>query len=454
METGRNFCDPFHRPERSSFMDLMTLAILGIVAFLVLILLGMNIGISLLLVGTIGYALAVSPKAALGLLRSIPASQAGTYALMVIPMFIIMGNFAFHAGLSNGLYNFCNKWLSRLPGNLACGTVAASTGFHVICGSIAATTATMGTIAIPEMRKYGYDDRLATGSVAMGGALGNLIPPSTLLIIYGVVAEQSIGRLFAAGIIPAIILLVLTIITIVIMVTAKPSLAPPPHKTPWSERFKSTIGMIPIIIIFTVVLGGMFSGLFTVNEASALGALTAAIITIVKGRFSWKSFVEIMAKSVETTAMTFLIIIGAAVFCTFLNITGFPEQLANIIAGMDGSKFVIILVMTIIYLILGAVMDELPMMMMTVPIFMPIAVELGFSPIWFGVYVVLCMEMGAIAPPVGLACFILAGIAKDVPLGTIYRGALPYIITILVMIAIITVFPTLATFLPDLIFNQ
>jgi tripartite ATP-independent transporter DctM subunit len=415
--------------------------------------LGMNIGLSLLLVGAIGYAFAVYPGAALGLLRSIPASQAGTYALMVIPMFVIMGNFSYVAGLSNGLYNFCNKWLSRLPGNLACGTVAASTGFHVICGSIAATTATMGTIAVPEMRKYGYDDRLATGSVAMGGALGNLIPPSTLLIVYGVVSEQSIGRLFAAGIIPAIILLALSILTIVIMVTAKPSLAPRPHKTPWIERFKSLKDTIPIVIIFGIVLGGMFSGLFTVNQASALGALTTAIITIVKGRFNWKTFVHVMTRSVQTSAMTFLIIIGAAVFCTFLNITGFPQQLASLISGMNVSAYVVLLLMTVFYLILGAIMDELPMLMMTVPIFLPIITGLGFSPIWFGVYVVLCMEMGAIAPPVGLACFILAGIAKDVSLGTIYRGAVPYIITILVMIAIITFLPGLCTFLPDLIFN-
>lgn len=432
----------------------MTLALIGILVFLVLIMLGMNIGLSLLLVGAVGYAFAVSPMAALGLLRSIPASQAGTYALMVIPMFVIMGNFSYVAGLSNGLYNFCNKWLSRLPGNLACGTVAASTGFHVICGSIAATTATMGTIAVPEMRKYGYDDRLATGSVAMGGALGNLIPPSTLLIVYGVVSEQSIGRLFAAGIIPAIILLALTILTIVIMVTAKPSLAPRPHKTPWIERFKSLKDLIPIVIIFGIVLGGMFSGLFTVNQASALGALTTAIITIVKRKFNWKTFVYVMTKSVQTSAMTFLIIIGAAVFCTFLNITGFPQQLASLISGMNVSVYVVLLLMTVIYLILGAIMDELPMLMMTVPIFLPIIVGLGFDPIWFGVYVVLCMEMGAIAPPVGLACFILAGIAKDVSLGTIYRGALPYIITILVMIAIIIFMPSLCTFLPDLIFNQ
>ena len=432
----------------------MELAVLGIVAFLILIMLGMNIGLSLLLVGAVGYALAISPGAALGLLRTIPASQAGTFALMVIPMFILMGNLAYAAGLSGGLYNACNKWLSRLPGNLACGTMLASAGFGAICGSISATTATMGTIAVPEMRKYGYADRLATGSVAMGGTMGNLIPPSTLMIIYGIVAEQSIGRLFAASIVPGIMTALLAIITIIIMVTAKPSLSPPPQKTPWVERFRSLTGLIPIVIVFGIVLGGMFSGLFTVNQASALGALTAAVILAIKGGFNWKSFTQIMAKTVQTTAMTFLIIIGAAVFCIFLNITGFPTQLASIISGMGVSPFIVLFMMTIIYLILGAIMDELPMLIMTVPIFLPIVLTIGFDPIWFGVYVMLCMAMGAIAPPVGLACFVLAGVVKDVPLATIYRGAVPYLITLLVAIAIIALIPGLCTFLPNILFNR
>ena len=431
----------------------MTLAIIAIVIFLVLILLGMNIGVSLLLVGTVGYALQVNPMAALGLLRSLPASQAGTFALMVIPMFVIMGNFAFVAGLSQGLFNACNKWLSRFPGNLACGTVVASAGFGVICGSIIATTATMGTIAVPEMRKFGYDDRLATGSVAIGGALGNLIPPSTMFILYGVVAEQSIGRLFASGIIPAIILLGLTILTIQIMVFFNKKLAPPPQKTPWPERLKSTVGLLPLVIIFVVVLGGMFSGLFTVNQASALGALSAAVMAIVRGKFNWTTVKKVMSQSVQTTAMIFLIVIGAAVFCTFLNITGFPTKLASLISGSGFSPIAVIAIMTLIYLVLGAIMDELPMMMMTVPIFLPVAMAMGFDPIWFGVYVILCMEMGAIAPPVGIVCFVLAGIVKDVPLSTIYKGAVPYIITIMATIAILVAFPNLATYLPDLFYN-
>jgi len=432
----------------------MELAILGIVAFLVLIMLGMNIGLSLLLIGTIGYAFAVTPGAALGLLRSIPTSQAGTFALMVIPMFVIMGNFAFAAGLSTGLYNACNKWLSRLPGNLACGTMLASAGFGAICGSISATTATMGTIAVPEMRKFGYNDRLATGSVAMGGTMGNLIPPSTLMIIYAIVAEQSIGRLFAASIIPGLMTALLAIFTIIFMVVVKPSLAPPPHKTKWIERFRSLTGLIPIVVVFGIVLGGMFSGLFTVNQASALGALTTIVIFALKGQFTWSAFIQIMSKSIQTTAMTFLIVIGAAIFCIFLNITGFPTLLAAMISGMDVPVFVILILMTVIYLILGALMDELPMMIMTVPLFLPIVISIGFDAIWFGVYVMLCMAMGAIAPPVGLACFVLAGVCKDVPLPTIYRGALPYIVTILIAIAIISFWPDLCTFLPNLLYNR
>jgi tripartite ATP-independent transporter DctM subunit len=303
------------------------------------------------------------------------------------------------------------------------------------------------------MRKYGYSDRLATGSVAMGGTLGVMIPPSTLFVVYGIVAEQSVGRLFAAGILPGIILTILCIFTIVILVKANPKLAPPPQKTPWVERFQSLMGLIPIVILFGIVLGGMFSGLFTVNQSSAIGAAVAAVIAIVKRKLTWKSFLQVMTTSVQTSAMTFLIMIGATVFCTFLNITHFPEKLADMIGGLQTSPYIILLLMTVIYLILGAIMDELPMLLMTVPIFLPIVMELGFDPIWFGVYVVLCMEMGAIAPPVGLTCFILSGIAKDVPLGTIYRGALPFIATIIVAISIITVFPGICTFLPDLLYN-
>ena len=435
-------------------MDMMTLSILAIVAFLVLILLGMNIGLSLLLVGFIGFAIARdNPLAAIGVLQNLPATQASTYALMVLPMFILMGNFAFVAGLSDGLYDVCNKWLSRFPGSLACGTMAASAGFGAVCGSLAGTVATMGTIAIPEMRKYGYQDQFATGAVAMGGTIGAIIPPSTLFVIYGVVAEASVTRLFAAGVVPGILLTVLCVITVLILVKINPSVAPAPTSTPWNVRFKALTGLVPIIILFGVVLGGLFTGYLTINQSAAVGAITAAIICAVKRKLTWKNFVFVLTKSVQTTAMTFLIMVGAAVFCNFLLITGFPRQLASLITGLDMPTYAVIALMTVIYLILGALMDELPMLLMTVPIFLPIVLELGFDPIWFGVYVVLCMEMGAIAPPVGLTCFILAGIAKDIPLVTIYKGAVPYLITLLVCIGIVTVFTPLATWLPDTLYN-
>ncbi len=441
-------------------MTSLTIGILGIVVFLVLIFLGMNIGLALLMVGFGGYAIVVNPTAALALLRTDPSTQASTYSMMVVPLFILMGNLAYYAGLSGGLYDCANKWLNWLPGHLACATVAACAGFGAICGSCAATCATMGTVAVPEMRKYGYNDRLATGSIAMGGTLGILIPPSTPMIIYCImVTEASIGALFIAGIVPGIMMAVLCMATIILQVKMNPSLAPKGERFTWKERIMSLKGIIGVVILFGAVLGGMFSGFVSVNQASALGAFIAVIIMGVnmatRGEFTWKGFWEklklAMWTSIQTFAMTFLIIIGASVFCKFLTITNIPMTVANYIGSLDVSKYLIIALMTVIYLILGMIMDELPMIMLTVPIFWPIAQELGFSAIWFGIYIILSMELGAIAPPVGLNCFIISGVAKDVPLSEIYKGAFPFMITIFVAIAILTVFPDIATFLPELI---
>ena len=440
-------------------MTSLTIGIIGIIVFMVLIFLGMNIGLALLLVGFVGYAAVVNPVAALALLRTDPATQASTYSFMVVPLFILMGNFAYHAGLSGGLYDCANKWLNRLPGSLACATVAACAGFGAICGSCAATCATMGTISIPEMRKYGYNDRLATGSIAMGGTLGILIPPSTPMIIYCImVTEASIGALFIAGILPGILMAVLCMATIIIQVIANPSLAPRGQRYTWRERFKSLRGLIGVVILFGAVLGGMFSGFVSVNQAAAIGAFLALIIMavnmVIRKEFTWKGFYEkfrdAMWTTIRTFAMTFLIIIGASVFCKFLTITKIPMTLANYIGSLNVSRYVIIAFMTVIYLFLGMIMDELPMIMLTVPIFWPIASSLGFSPIWFGIFIIMSMELGAISPPVGLNCFIISGVAKDVPLSTIYKGAVPFMLTVFVGIAIMCAFPQIATFLPSL----
>lgn len=429
------------------------IAALGVVVFLVLILLGMNIGLALLLVGFVGYAVVINPAAAMTVLRTEPFTQGASYAMIVIPLFIMMGNFAFRAGLSTSLYNAANKWLSRVPGNLAAASVAACAGFGAICGSCAATCATMGTIAIPEMRKNNYADTLATGSVAMGGTLGILIPPSTPMVLYCIMAETSIGAVFSAGVLPGIMLAVLCILTIVLIVKMDPTKAPAPWKCSWKERFKSLTGLIGVVILFGVVLGGMFAGFFSVNQAAAIGAFLAFLLMLWQQKgFNKKDFMAAMKDSVTTFSMTFLIVIGASIFCKFLAVTQMPMILADAIGNMNVSPYIILLLITLIYIFLGAIMDELPMIMLTVPIFLPIMEELGFHPIWFGIYIVLVMEMGAICPPVGLNCFIISGITKDVPLARIYKGILPFMVTIVVAIVIITAFPDLVLLLPRLFY--
>lgn len=432
---------------------MISTAVIGIIVLLVLLFFGMNIGLVMTMVGFVGYAYVVNFTAALGVLQNVPATQASTYALTVIPLFILMGNFAFASGMSEGLYDTGNKWLNRLPGGLACATIAACAGFGAICGSTAATTATMGTVAIPEMRKYGYDDRLATGTVSVGGTLGIIIPPSTPMIIYGIMAEQSIGRLFIAGIIPGIVLAVLLCLTVIIQVKINPDLAKPGVKYSWSERIASLKGIFWMTVLFVSVFFCLFSGIFTINETAAAGAFMALIITMIKRRLTWQTFFAVMKDTVKTTAMTYLILIGAVIFGNFLAITRLPMILAAAIATLDVSRYLIFFIIVLIYTVLGCFMDALPMMMLTVPIFLPIMTGLGFDPIWFGVMIILVMQLGLITPPVGMNCYIIAGIAKDVPLQSIFRGSLPFVFAILLAIVLCTIFPSLATYLPTSVYG-
>ena len=430
------------------------IAIVAIIIFLILIFMGMNIGLAMLLVGFVGYAYMLNFQAALTVVRTVPIDTASKYSYIVIPLFILMGNFAFHAGLSDALYDAASKWLSRLPGALACATIAACACFGAICGSTAATAATMGAIAMPEMRKHGYNDALSTGSLAVGGTLGILIPPSTPMIIYAIIAECSIGQLFSAGIVPGVVLACLYIIFIVIRCKIHPDWAPAPTSTPWRVRLASLKGLIGVVVLFGVTLGGMFAGLFSVNQASAIGAFLAFLLMLWADRgFNVKNFVAAMKDTVTTFAMTFLIVIGAAVFCKFLAVTQMPMRLADAISSMNVSPYLVLVLITIIYIFLGAIMDELPMIMLTVPIFLPIMTELGFDPIWFGIYIVMVMEMGAICPPVGLNCFIISGIAKNVPLVKIYKGILPFMVTIIIAVVIVTAFPEIVLFLPNLFYG-
>ncbi|MCD8100432.1 MAG: TRAP transporter large permease [Oscillospiraceae bacterium] len=431
----------------------MTIAVLGIVVLLILMFLGMNIGLAMMLVGFIGYGFAVNWKAAYGVLQTVPYTQAASYSMTVVPLFIMMGNFAFASGMSENLYSAANKWVGRLPGGLACATTVACAAFGAICGSTNATTATMGVVAIPEMRKYGYKDTLSCGSVAVGGGLGVMIPPSTCFIAYGIMAEQSIGRLFAAGILPGILITVLIVITIVVQVKVSPTLAPKGERYTWKERWISLAKCWDVLILFIGVFWAMFSGIFTINEAAAAGALLSIILMAIKRKLTIASFKKVMWDSIKTTAMTYLIVIGAMVFGSFLTITQMPMKLAAIISGLDVSKYIILAAIVVVYVVLGCFMDALPMIMLTVPIFLPIVTGLGFDAIWFGVIIIIVMMIGFITPPVGMNCYVLSGIVRDVPLFTIFRGSVPYIIPLLVSFILITMFPQIALVIPTMLYG-
>jgi C4-dicarboxylate transporter DctM subunit len=434
-------------------MDLTLLAILGIVVLIVLMASGVNIGMAMLLVGFVGFALATNISSALGVLRTVPVVQASSYTLAVIPLFIIMGNFAFASGMSTGLYDAGNKWLSRLPGGLACATIAACAGFGAICGSTTATTATMGVVSVPEMRRHGYADSLATGSVSVGGTLGIMIPPSACFIVYGIAAEESIGKLFAAGILPGILIAVFCIIVVIISVKINPILAPQSISYSWKERFVSLKGLIDVVILFVGIFSLMFSGVFTISEAAAAGAFLAMIICAAKRKLTWKVFRQVIGDSIKTTAMTFLVVIGAMVFGSFLAISQLPMDLASTVSSLEVSPYLILALIIVIYAILGCFMDALPMIMLTVPIFLPIIMSLGFDKTWFGVVIVMVMMLGVITPPVGLNCYVISGIVKDVPLTTIFKGALPFTLALLAAIIVVTMIPQVALLLPTLLYG-
>lgn len=433
-------------------MDPITIAIIGIIVMVVLLLLGMNIGLAMMLIGIIGFALITNVDAAIGLLRQIPANTASNYTLVVIPLFVLMGNLAFTAGVSDGLFRAANKWLSRLPGGLACASIAACAAFGAICGSAPATVATMGAVSIPAMRKYGYDDKLSVGAVGVGGTLGIMIPPSTPFIVYAIMAEQSVGQLFAAGIIPGLITAFILMAFVVIMVLRNPSLAP--RSTVKYTFLQKIVGLKDVwgmAVLFLIVLVGMFTGLFTVPESAAFGAFAALIITIINRKFTFKVFLDIIKNSLKTCAMIYIILIGASVFGKFLAVASLPMIIANFIGGLAVSPFIIIFIIVLIYAVMGCFIDALPMITLTVPIFLPVILSLGFNPIWFGVLIVLVMQLGFITPPVGVCAYVISGVSK-VPLAATFKGLMPFVPALILAIIIVVFFPVLSTWLPGLLF--
>jgi len=435
-------------------MDPTVLALLGILVMIMLVFLGMNLGISMFLVGFVGYGIATdSFIKAMQLFRTVPFSTASGYTLAVIPLFIVMGEFALQSGMSKGLYNACEKWLGKLPGGLCLASIVSCGGFGAICGSSSAAVATMGKLSLPEMESYKYESGFSAATIATGGTLSWLIPPSTGFILYGITASVSVGRLFAAGIIPGILLMVAYMVAAGIACVRNPALAPRGKSYSLKERLHSLLGLIPIIALFGIVIGGMFSGVFSSNEAAAIGAFIAIIYTLVMRRLTFKSFVGRMASALKSSLMVFQIMMGAYVFGYFLTITHLPQNLAAFIAAMNVHRLVIIGLMFLLYIFIGMFMDTLSAVLITIPIFHPIVMGLDFDPVWFGVVIVLVMVLGTITPPIGINLFIAASLDKKLTLPSIYRGSIPYIIALIVVTIIIILIPDLSLWLPDIIYG-
>ena len=434
-------------------MNPFSLGVLGIIVFLVLLMLRMPIAYAMALVGFTGFALLSSASASFSMVAKEIFNTFSSYSLSVIAMFVWMGFLAFYSGIGTRLYVFAYKLMGHLPGGLAVATQLACGIFGAICGSNTATAATMGAIALPEMRKYQYDTSLATASIAAGGVLGVLIPPSVIFIVYGMATEQSIGELFMAGIIPGILLMLAYIATILFLTLRNPTLGPPGPRASWKERVSSLRGgLFEVLVVFALSIGGLFAGWFTPTEAGAVGAAGVLVVSLLGRHLDWTGFKKSLYDTTRTTAMIMLMIAGAMIFGRFMAISRIPFELANWAGGLPLPPFAIVGVILLIYLILGCFIDALALILLTIPIFYPVVVKtLGYDPIWFGVIVVMVVAMGVITPPVGMNVYIIKGVAPDVPLEDIFRGIWPFLLAIIFSLIILIAFPSIATFLPQLL---
>ncbi len=431
-------------------MSPVTIGIAGIALLLILFLLRMPVAFAMAFVGLVGFAYLADPGPALSLLAQDIFGQFSSYPLSVIPMFILMGTFAFASGISEKLYDTSYVWVGQLRGGLTMATVLACAGFAAICGSTAATAATMGKIALPEMKKHNYDDTLATGTVAASGTLGILIPPSTILIVYGILTEESIGKLFIAGVLPGILLSLAFVATVAFLCMRNPDIGPPGISTGLKEKLRAITGIIPAMILFLLAIGGLFLGWFSPTQAGAIGAGGALIIGLIRRKLSWRIFFEAGKEALRTACMVIVIITGAVIFGHFMAVSTIPFMLADWLGGLAIPPIAVMSVIIFIYFIGGFFMDSMALVVVTIPIFFPIVMELGFDPIWFGVIIVLVAEMGVITPPVGVNVFVIKGIAPDIPLETIFKGILPFLAALIIVTVILIIFPGIATFLPSL----
>ena len=433
-------------------MSAAVVGLLGIVVLLaVLFLLGMPVGIAMAMVGFGGFCYLVSFNAGLHMLSSVFWDTFSTYGLTVIPLFIFMGQVAFYSGVNEKLYRAAYKWVGHIRGGIAMATVLACSAFSAICGSNAATAATMTTVALPQMRKYHYHPKLSTGAIACGSTLGVVIPPSVVLIVIGLSTEQSIARLFYGGIGAGILLTLTLMATVVAVCRRHPDWGPVGPPTTWGERWRSLYGALEMVVLFLLVMLGLFFGVFTPTEAGAAGSLLALLIAGVQGRLSWKGFLASVRDTLKISCMVIVIVTGAMVFGRFLAVTRIPFDIADWVVGLPIPKVGVMGIIFLIYIIGGAVMDALALLLITIPIFFPVAAELGYDPIWFGVTITVVTTLGAVTPPVGATTYVVGGMAGDIPLEDVFRGVAYFLPAYIACILILMMVPEIVTFMPNLL---
>ena len=428
------------------------IGLISIVVIFVLLFARMPVAYVMLVVGMTGYAYLTNTTAMLSISAQTIYNTFASYSLIVVPLFVWMGYIAFHSGLSSRIYEAAYKVVGSVNGGLAIATIGACAAFGAICGSTTATAATMGAVSLPEMRKYHYDDSFATATVASAAILGVMIPPSVIFILYGIATGQSIAKLFLAGILPGVLLMVLFMLVAYFQASRNIALAPPGLKVPWGEKLRAVLrGGVEVAVIFIAVIGGLFAGWFTPTEAGAVGAFATLLVALVRRSLSWKGFVTSLNDSVRISAMIMFLVAAASIYGRFLAITGLPGGLANWAAELPLPPVVILAFILLVYLVLGCFIDALALILLTVPIFYPLAVKLGFDPIWFGVIIVLALGMGVITPPVGANVYVVAAVDGKTPVMTIFRGIWPYLLAIFACIIILTIFPQIALYIPEMV---
>lgn len=424
------------------------IAVAGFVTLFALMLLRVPVGMAMGLVGVCGYALIAGGGPALKLIGQTSMRTVTDYTFGVIPMFMLMGAFVSVSGVSRELFRAANATVGHLRGGLGVATVMACGGFAAICGSSVATAATFSTVAYPEMRRYGYPQSFSAGVIAAGGTLGAMLPPSTVLAVYAVITQQDIGKLFMAGVLPGLLAMTMYVLTILVIVTVKPDLLPAGNPKPWSERLAALKDVWPSLVLFAFVIGGLYGGVFTPTEAGGMGAGGAFILGVLRRKLDRRGIRTALLQATRTAAAVFTVLIGALLFGYFLTITQTPQKLTAFLTGMGLNRYTVLALIMVMYLILGCLMDAMAMIILTVPIIFPVIMQLGFDPIWFGVIIVMTVELGLIHPPVGMNVFVIKSVVQEVSFTTIFKGVIPFVITDIIRLVILIAFPVIALWLP------